>query len=49
MYEDMEPLFTNPVLPLLAITLADQAFQDYSIFKEIENISPPEDEALHHL
>ena len=49
MYEDIEPLFANPVLPLLAIALADQAFQDYSTFEEIENIPPPEDRSLHHL
>ena len=49
MYEDMEPLFANPVLPLLAIALADQAFQDYSTFENIENIPPPEDVSLHHL
>ena len=49
MYEDIEPLFINLVLPLLAIALADQAFQDYSTFKEIENIPPPENGSLHHL
>lgn len=32
MYEEMEPLFANPILPLLAIALADEAFQDYSTF-----------------
>ena len=49
MYEEMEPLFANPVLPLLAIALADQAFQDYSTFEEIENIPSSEDRSLHHL
>ena len=49
MYEDMEPLFANPVLPLLAIALADEAFQDYDTFEEIEAIPPPEDGSLHHL
>ena len=49
MYEDMEPLFANPVLPLLAIALADQAFQDYGTFEEIKSIPPPEDGSLHHL
>ena len=49
MYEDMEPLFANPMLPLLAIALADEAFQDYSTFDEIEEIPPPEDGSLHHL
>lgn len=49
MYEDMEPLFANPVLPLLAIALADRAFQDYGTFEEIEAIPPPADESMHHL
>jgi len=49
MYEDMEPLFANPVLPLLAIALADHAFQDYASFEEIEAIPPPADGSLHHL
>ena len=49
MYEDMEPLFANPVLPLLAIALINQVFQDYSIFEEIENISSLEDRSLHYL
>ena len=45
----MEPLFTNPVLPLLAIALADYTFRDYRTFKEIEAISPPANGSLHHL
>lgn len=49
MYKDMKPLFANPVLPLLAIALADRAFQDYATFEEIEAIPPPADESLHHL
>ena len=49
MYEDMEPLFANPILPLLAIALADDAFRDYSNFAEIEAIPPPQDGSLHHL
>lgn len=49
MYEDMEPLFANPILPLLAIALADDAFRDYSNFEEIEAIPPPQDGSLHHL
>ncbi len=49
MYEDMEPLFANPVLPLLAIAFADHAFQDYGSFEEIEAIPPPSDGSLHHL
>ena len=49
MYEDMEPLFANPVLPLMAIALADHAFQDYRSFEEIEEIPPPADGSLHHL
>ena len=46
MYEDMEPLFANPILPLLTIALTDEAFQDYSTFEEIEDIPPPEDVEL---
>lgn len=49
MYEDMEPLFANPVLPLLATALADNVFQDYRTFEEIEAIPPPADGSLHHL
>ena len=49
MYEDMEPLFANPVLLLLAIALADRVFQDCAIFEEIEAILPPADGSLHHL
>ena len=49
MYEDMEPLFANPVLPLLAIALADHAFRDYQTFEDIEAIPPPADGSLHHL
>jgi hypothetical protein len=43
MYEDMEPLFANPTLPFLAITLAQDAFQDYNSYDEIFAIPPPED------
>ena len=49
MYKDIEPLFTNPVLPLIAIALADHAFQDYRSFEEIEAIPPPADGSLYHL
>ncbi len=49
MYEGIEPLFTNLVLPLLVIALADHAFQDYGSFEEIEAILPPPDGSLHHL
>lgn len=49
MYEEMEPLSANPVLPLMAIALADNAFQDYGSFEEIEAIPPPADGFLHHL
>ena len=45
----MEPLFANPVLSLLAIALADEAFQDYGTFEEIEAVPPPTDGSLHHL
>jgi hypothetical protein len=49
MYEDMEPLFANPILPLLAIALADDAFQDYQTSEEIFAIPPPSDGNLHEL
>lgn len=49
MYEDMEPLFANPILPLLAIALAYDVFRDYSNSAEIEAIPPPQDGYLHHL
>src|SRR5438552_3951063 len=45
----MQPLFANPVLPLLTIALADGAFQDYRTFEEIEAIPPPADRSLYHL
>ena len=49
MYEDMEPLFANPVLPILAIALADGVFKDYTTFEEVFAILPPADGALHYL
>ncbi|RHZ51665.1 uncharacterized protein CDV56_103977 [Aspergillus thermomutatus] len=49
MYEDMEPLFANPVLPLLAIALANHAFQDYDTFEAIEAIPPREDGLLTYI
>lgn len=49
MYEDMEPLYANPVLPLLAIALADGAFKDYESFQDIEAIPPPAQGSLYHL
>ena len=48
-YEDIKPLFINPVLSLLAIVLADKTFQDYNIFKKIEDIPPSKDGFLHYL
>jgi hypothetical protein len=45
-YEDIEPLYINPVLPLLAIALADDAFADYHTFAEIEKIPPPADGSM---
>jgi hypothetical protein len=49
LYEDMQPLFANPVLPLLAIALADDIFMDYHSFEDIEAVPPPADGSLHHL
>jgi len=37
------------VLPLLAIALADNAFQDYQTFNDVEAIPPPADGSLYHL
>jgi hypothetical protein len=49
LYEDMQLLFANPVLPLLAIALANDVFKDYHTFEEIEAIPPPADGSLHYL
>ena len=49
MYEDMAPLFANPVLPMLDIALTDGVFKDHTTFEEIFAIPPPADGALHHL
>ena len=49
MYEDIKPLFANPVLSLLAIALADYVFQNYGFFEEIETILLFSDGFLHHL
>jgi len=38
-YEDIEPLYANPVLPLLAIALADDAFVDYQTFVPLGEVS----------
>jgi len=48
-YEDMEPLYANPILPFLAIALADDAFQDYHTFEEIFAIPPPFNKTLFKL
>jgi carbonic anhydrase len=37
----MQPLFANPMLPLLAIAFASNAFEDYHSFEEIFAIPPP--------
>ena len=49
MYENMKPLFANPILSLLTIVLTDDALRDYSNFAEIETISSFQDGFLHHL
>ena len=48
MCEDMEPLFANIALPLLAIASADRAFQEapqvaslLSYFNRIRRLDPP--------
>jgi hypothetical protein len=49
MYEDMQPLYANPILPFLAVAIADNAFQDYDTVEEIFAIPPPFDGTLHEL
>ncbi|KAI9774213.1 MAG: hypothetical protein M1839_001759 [Geoglossum umbratile] len=49
MYEDITPLFANPVLPMLAIALADGVFKDYTTFEEGFATPPPADGSLYHL
>jgi hypothetical protein len=41
LYEDMEPLFANPLLPFLAIAIANNAFQDYNSPESIFAIPAP--------
>jgi hypothetical protein len=48
-YENTESRYVNPVLPLLAIALADEAFVDYHTFAEIEQIPPPVDGSMYPL
>ena len=48
-YEKTDTLLINPVLFLLAIALADNAFKDYSTLEEILAIEPPVDEDLCHI
>jgi hypothetical protein len=43
LYEDMTPLYANPLMPFFAIALADEAFQDYQTFEDIFMIPPPPD------
>jgi hypothetical protein len=45
----MKSLFANSVLLLLTIALADNVFQDYRTFEEIEAISSSANESLYHL
>jgi hypothetical protein len=49
MYEKVTPIYANPVLPFLAIALADNAFKDYRSYKEIFSILPLENGMLHKL
>jgi hypothetical protein len=39
----MEPLYANPIIPVLAITIVDEAFQDYQTVKDIFKIPVPPD------
>lgn len=49
MYEDIEPLFACAMLPALAITLANDALQDYHSYEEIFAIPPPMAGTVHSL
>ena len=49
MYEDIEPLFACAMLPALAISLANDAFQDYHSIQEIFAIPPPIASTVHQL
>jgi hypothetical protein len=48
-YEGMEPLYANPVLSLLAIALADDAFADHRTFAEVERIPSPKEGSMYLL
>jgi hypothetical protein len=39
----MEPLYANPIMPVLAIAIADEAFQDYQTVEDIFEIPVPPD------
>jgi hypothetical protein len=41
LYEDMEPLFANPLLPFLAIAIANNAFRDYDSPERIFELPAP--------
>ncbi|KAI9773400.1 MAG: hypothetical protein M1840_007615 [Geoglossum simile] len=48
-YEKTDTLLVNPVLFLLAIALADNAFRDYCTLEEILAIEPPTDDNFFHV
>jgi Protein of unknown function (DUF3435) len=48
-YEKTDTLLVNPVLFVLAIALASNAFRDYSTLEEILAIEPPAGEDLFHV
>jgi hypothetical protein len=39
----MEPLYANPIMPVLAIAIVDEAFQDYQTVEDIFEIPVPLD------
>ncbi|KIM93155.1 hypothetical protein OIDMADRAFT_61940 [Oidiodendron maius Zn] len=41
LYEDMEPLFANPLLPFFAIAIANNAFRHYDSLESIFDIPAP--------
>jgi hypothetical protein len=41
LYKDMEPLFVNPLLPFLAIAIANNAFRDYDSPERIFELPAP--------
>lgn len=41
------PLICNPMLPILAIAIAERAFRDYDTIEDLLDLEPEDDEMLH--